>query len=137
MVTGYESKPIGKSGWHAFRVTTRTKLAPGVLVLSKPNCPECKRPSSAGCSIYRLRQIAPPVGVNTFFAPVLGCPSLRFRDRSTLFTEDVLQALKTGGIKGPYCDRLWTDEEFRRKDQAEKHGKSWKPAGMTVYLKGR
>jgi hypothetical protein len=56
------------------------------------------------------------------------------RDRDIFITEGVVKALKDGGIKGGYCNRLWTDEEVRMAEKKAKQGKKWKPPGSTVLL---
>src|SRR5688572_25144270 len=43
-VDGYEAKPIGKSGWHVVRVTSRVDCNKKVYSLEKPNCKACKQP---------------------------------------------------------------------------------------------
>jgi hypothetical protein len=136
-VGGYKSKPIGKSGWHVFRVTVFVDTAKGVLKTLGPNCSECKRPKDAGAHIYELNKITPPKQSNTFFTTKFSCASLSYRDRTVYLTEDVLEALKAGQVKGPYCERLWTNEELKMKKEKEKRGETWRPAGMTVYLNGK
>jgi hypothetical protein len=75
--------------------------------------------------------------VNTFFTTKAGY-AMDFRDRDIFFTEDVLQLLKAGKVKGPYCERLWTDEELAKAKEKEKQGiKMWQPPGSTVYLSGK
>jgi hypothetical protein len=55
-------------------------------------------------------------------------------DRCIFATEDVVRALKEGGIKGGYCNRLWTDGEVRTAQEKTKQGKKWKPPRSTVLL---
>ena len=137
-VQGYESKPIGKTGWNALRVTLLVDVVPGAIKLSGPPCPECGAPDEAGAAIYHEDELSPPNRANTFFAPKTACTTLLFRDRDTFFTEDVLKALKAGKIKGPYCDRLWTGEEFRKHEESlRRGGPIWTPSGVTVYLNGK
>ncbi|MEY2428135.1 MAG: hypothetical protein QOJ40_1020 [Verrucomicrobiota bacterium] len=136
-VGGYETKPIGKSGWHAFRVTVLVDSIKGLLKTHGRKCPECGRPESAGAFIWSLGQISPRALANTFFSTKLSSAALPFRDRSIFMTEEVLKALKDGKVKGPCCDRLQTDEEIMIRKAKEKKGISWLPPGMTVYLRGK
>jgi hypothetical protein len=133
-VGGYETKPIGNSGWHAFRVTLQ--FDPPRQVSWGEKCPECGRPEYIGVETWQLRHVAHPAGGNTFYSTTV-CGTGSFRQRDIFVTEDVLVTLKTAGIKGPYCDRFWTDDELEKAAQLEKQGKSWRPKGMTVFLDGR
>lgn len=134
-VGGYETKPIGKSGWHVMRVTLRVDCNKKVYNLEKPNCKACKQPAEGGCGgggIWQLRDIKLPAGVNTFFTTRVGWASMYLADRQLFMTEDVYHTLKDGKISGPYCDRLLTDEEVATMRATRKQ-----PAGRTVYLKGK
>jgi hypothetical protein len=84
-----------------------------------------------------LNKITPPKQSNTFFTTKLSCATFSSQDRDIFFTEDVLEVLKAGQVKGPYCDRLWTNEELKTRKEKEKQGESWRPSGMTVYLNGK
>ena len=110
---GYELKPLGKSGWHALRVTCLVKVLPGVLEASGMPCPECGRKEYAGGCVQKVSEIAVPESPNTFFASQESLP-LPFWDRDIFLTEDLMQAMKSNGIKGGYCYRLYTDEEWSR-----------------------
>ncbi len=132
-VRGYETKPVGKSGWHAFRATERVKFADGVMKLVEPSCPVCGRAKTTTGSFERLSQLSVPIHPNTFFTTTRGWPTM-LQDRSFFLTEEVVKALKDGGIKGGYCNRLWTDEEVRTAEEKAKQGKKWKPPGSTVLL---
>ena len=130
-VGGYEAKPIGKSGWHVMRVTSRVDCNKKVYNLEKPNCKACGQPDEAGGSIWQLRDVKPPAGANTFFTTKVGWASMYMVDRDVFLTEDVYRALKDGKVSGPYCDRLLTDDEVVKM----RAGKQ--PAGRTVYLSGK
>jgi hypothetical protein len=136
-VAGFETKPIGKSGWHPLRVTALVESVKGLLQPSKKKCPECGRAADAGAWIWQIKQISLPKEPNTFFSTRMSSAALSFQDRTLFITQDVLEVLKKGGIKGPHCERLWTDEELQRKEQEQKKGKNWRPAEMTVFLKGK
>jgi len=136
-VAGFETKPIGKSGWHALRAILLVDSERGLLKPTKPNCPECGRPKSAGAWIWRLNQLSPPARANTFFSTKMGSAALPFKDRDIFITEDVLDLLRMAKIRGPHCERMWTDTELKQKEQEEKKGKNWRPPGMTVQLKGK
>jgi hypothetical protein len=97
-VGGYETKPIGKSGWHALRVTLLVDSDKTWLIITKPNCTECGRPKGSGGSIWNTRQISVPAQANTFFSTNLVSPSAAFHDRQIFLTEDVYQSLKAEKI---------------------------------------
>ncbi len=63
--------------------------------------------------------------------------ALAFQDRDIFITEDVLTLLRKAKVKGPHCERLWTDAELKKKEEEEKKGKNWRPPGMTVQLRGK
>ena len=131
-VGGYETKPIGKSGWHVVRVTSRVDCNAKAYNLEKPNCKGCGQPDEAGGSIWQLRDVKPSAGAtNTFFTTKVGWASMYMTDREVFLTEDVYAALKDGKVSGPHCDRLLTDDEVVKM----RAGKQ--PAGRTVYLKGK
>ena len=132
-VRGFEVKPIGKSGWHAFQVTERVPCSKRVMKLVEPFCPECKRAETTTGLFEHLSQLTLTKQTNTFFTTKTGWPSMLW-DRDIFLSEDVVQALKKGGIKGGYCNRLWTDEEVRTAEEKRKQGKKWKPPGSTVLL---
>jgi hypothetical protein len=132
-VRGYETKPIGKSGWHAFRATERVGFRTGVMRLVEPTCPECKRAKSTIGMFERVSQLSVPESSNTFFTTERGWPTMLW-DRDTFATEDVVQALRAAEVKGGYFNRLWTDEEARMAKEKAKLGKKWKPPGSTVLL---
>ena len=136
-VGGYETQPIGTSGWNACRVTERVQCVDTAIRTFPPNCPKCGSPKDAGSSILFLSWISAPTSTKVLFATLPGCRALSMRDRDTFFTEEVLEILKRGKIKGPYCERLWTDEEARTQEEKEKQGVAWRPKGGTVYLSGK
>ncbi|HEV2294712.1 MAG TPA: hypothetical protein VGR35_12735 [Tepidisphaeraceae bacterium] len=131
-VGGYETKPIGKSGWHVMRVTSRVECNKKAYNLEKPNCKACGQPDEGGGSIWQLRDIKPPAGTNMFFTTKVGWPSMYMADREVFLTEDVFAALKEGKVSGPHCERLLTDDEVAKMKATGKE-----PAGRTVYLKGK
>mgnify|MGYP001569024203 CR=1 FL=1 len=132
-VRGYESKPVGKSGWHALCVTVRVNCADGVLKPAEPYCPACGRPDGAVGSFERVSQLSVPRDDKTFITTNVNYHR-RLWDRDIFITENVLRALKDGGIKGGYCSRLWTDEEVRFAGEMAKQGRKWKPTNSTVLL---
>jgi hypothetical protein len=137
-VGGYKTKPLGKSGWHALRVTQLVKHVDGVVKNRKPLCTECGRPAeSFGCFHY-CDELSLPTETNTFFTTITGWPSSHFCDREIYLTEDVLQALKNGGIVGGYCNRLWTDAEKKQQKEKTKQGVNfWWPPKTSVRLNGK
>ena len=110
---GYELKPLGKSGWHALRVTCLVNIAPGVIKTSDEKCLECGRPNEAWRSVQRISEIEIPTKANTFFTSKQSWP-FHFYGRYLFVTEDLMQAIKSNGIKGGYCYRLYTDEEWSK-----------------------
>lgn len=132
-VRGFEAKPVGKSGWHALTVTHLVDCAEGVLKPAEPYCSECGRPDGAVGAFEHARQLACPQSGSTFFTTKINYHR-RLQDREIFITEDVVRALKDGGIKGGYCNRLWTSEEVRTAEEKAKQGKKWKPPGSTVLL---
>lgn len=131
-VRGYETKPIGRSGWHVMRVTSRVDCNAKAYNLEKPNCKGCGRPDEGGGGVWQLRDVKPPAGANTFFTTKVGWGSMYMADREVFLTEDVYAALKDGKVSGPHCERLLTDEEVAAMKATGKQ-----PAGRTVYLKGK
>lgn len=132
-VCGYETKPVGRSGWHALRVTNRVKCAEGVLIPAEPYCAVCGRSDGAVGEFQHRSQLSVPTMGNTFFTTKTNWHR-RLWDRDIFLTEDVVKTLKDGGIKGGYCNRLWTDEKVRMGEEKTKQGKKWKPPGSTVLL---
>ncbi|HEV2294711.1 MAG TPA: hypothetical protein VGR35_12730 [Tepidisphaeraceae bacterium] len=131
-VEGYESKPIGKSGWHVMRVTPRVDCDESIFEVAEPFCGACGQPRSAGKAVSFLSQIKVPAGAtNTFFTTKIGWASKYKMDRNVFLTEDVYRALKDGKVSGPYCDRLLTDDEVVKMEAGKQ------PAGRTVYLSGK
>ena len=66
-VGGFETKPLGKSGWHALRVTLLVDHANDVVDTSGPSCPECERPKESGGIFEYLSELSLPVHPHTFF----------------------------------------------------------------------
>jgi hypothetical protein len=132
-VRGYETKPVSTSGWHALRVTLLVQSVEGVVQPEGSNCPECGRPEGAHGLFEELRQLALPSQNNTFFTTKSSWPA-PFSDRDIFITEDALMSLKSAGIKGGYCNRLWNEKEAATVRQK---GPAFKPPKTTVYLSGK
>ena len=133
---GYETKPLGTSGWHALRVTERVDSAEGVIEPTKPLCPECGRAKNAVGAFAHVSHLSVPKEPNAIFTTKKSWAK-RSRDRELFLTEDIAAALKAGGIKGGWCTRLWTDEEVRTAEEKAKAGAKWKPPGALIYLNGK
>jgi hypothetical protein len=137
-VQGFETKPLGTSGWHAVRVTLRVRSADGIIKNRKPNCSTCGRPRESYGSYDYCSEIDVPKRDNTFFTHKRAWPSSHFRDRDVFATEDVVIALKAAKVKGPYFNRLLSDIEREHQKQKEKQGNSnWWPPKTTIYLSGK
>ena len=135
---GYEIKPLGSSGWHALRVTLRVAHDDDVIGSSGPNCSVCGRPKESFGLFKYLSELDLPSQANTFFTTDKDWPSCHASDRDIFITENVLEALKEGGITGGYCSRLWTEDEYQKQNEKEKQGvKFWKPPGTLVHLNGK
>jgi hypothetical protein len=135
-VKGYESKPIGKTGWHAFRVSLFVESSEEVIKTTGPQCPECGRPEESWGVHQRLSDLSLPLDSNTFFTTKSCWPSAPFLDREMFLTEDVMELITDAGITGGYCYRLWTEDEARKYDENRKNGVDKTPPGTTVYLRG-
>jgi len=132
-VRGFETKPLGSSGWHAMRVTDRVDCDEKVMELIGPFCSECGRADRIPGAFTKLDQVALPSHSNAIFTTKKGWAK-PFRDRDTFLTEDVVKLLKNAGIRGGWCNRLWTREEVCMMDEMAKRGKKWKPPGSIVTL---
>ena len=56
-------------------------------------------------------------------------------DRDNFMTEDVVEVLKKAGIKGGYCNRLFTDAEADEAEAKLKQGLKfqwWMPKNSTI-----
>lgn len=137
-VSGYETKPLGKSSWHALRATLQVDSIDGVINDSLPLCTECQRPKeSFGVFKYR-RELSLPDQTNTFFTTKKMWPSSFGCDRELFFTEDILEVLQAAGISGGYCTRLWSDEEKAQQAAKEKAGiPFWRPPKTIAALNGK
>lgn len=111
--SGYETKALGQTGWHALRITAVVTVADSAFGGGGGTCPECGRLEFAGVGIERISQITPPERAATLFTHSKSWPDEPM-DRMPLLTEPVVQALKEHGIKGGYCNRLFTDEEWAK-----------------------
>jgi hypothetical protein len=137
-VSGYETKPLGKSGWHALRVTLLVDYTDRVVKTRKPLCSECGRPKENFGLFQYQSQLSLPSQSNTFFTTKSGWPSYHFSDRQIFISEDVLQALREGGIVGDYCTRLWTDDELKKQKEKARQGTPfWQPQKTKILLNGK
>ncbi len=134
-VRGYETKPLGSSCWHAFRVTKRVECDESVMEFIEPFCHDCMRPARTPGAFEHVRQVSAPQDWNTFFTTEKGWAK-PFRNRDIFLTEDVMETLRAGGVTGGWCTRLWTDEELCIGQEKAKRGLKWKPPGWCVSLNG-
>lgn len=134
--TGYETKPLGSTGWHALLVTKLVDHREGVLTPREPKCPVCGLPDGATGDFQHVEQLAIPAGPNTFFTPKTNWHR-RLWDRDIFLGQGVVDTLKAAGITGGYCNRLWTIEETRMASDKASRGKKWKPAKTNVFLNGK
>jgi|GEM_PF-1331923 len=133
-VRGYESKPVGSSGWHALRITELVDCNPDVITADGPICPLCGRSKSAHGLFSCVNQLVLPKAKSTFFTTRSHWPR-GFTDRDLFVTEDVVQALKSGGVKGGYCERLLTSDEHKKCIEKVNRGGVWSPPpGAIVRL---
>ena len=132
-VRGYETKALGTSGWHALRVTERVDCDERVMEVLGPFCPECGRPDRVPGVFSQLKQLSLPDRSNTLFTTKRGWAK-PFWSREIFLAEDVVEALKAGGVKGGSCNRLWTEDEVRKVEEKASQGKKWKPPGSFVFL---
>jgi hypothetical protein len=135
-VRGFETKPIGKSGWHALSVTTRVDSKKGVLKPGKPVCRTCGRPNGTVGAFQYVSELSVPDEPNTLFTTKTNFHS-RLWDRDIFATEDVVSVLKKARIQGGYCNRLWSEEERKQIAENAKQKVRWKPPETTVLLNGR
>jgi len=132
-VEGFETKPLGSSGWHAIRVIERVDCDESVMKLIGPFCKECGRPEQIPGIFTKLEELSLPSRSNVIFTTKTGLAK-PYRDRTTFLTEDVVILLKEAGIKGGWCHRLWTREEVDKMDEKAKQGNKWKPKGAVITL---
>jgi hypothetical protein len=78
-----------------------------------------------------------PTRRNTFFSTKEGSGAFMFQDRGIFINDDVFAVLKSAKIKGPHCERLWTDEEWKKHFDEKEAGRKWLPKGRTVFLAGK
>jgi hypothetical protein len=137
-VGGYETKPLGKSGWHALRVTLLVSHADGVMKTQKPLCSECGRPRENFGLFKYQRELSLPSQPDSFFTTRTGWPSAHGCDRQIFISEGVLQVLREAGIAGGYCTRLWTDEELKKQKEMARQGTPfWRPPKTAIPLNGK
>jgi hypothetical protein len=137
-VRGYETKPLGNSGWHALRVTLLVDHVEGAVRSRKPLCSACGQPRESFGVFECLGQLSLPAQANTFFATKTSWPSAYTADRPIFITEDALQVLREGGIAGGYCTRLLTEDELRKQKEKAKQGVyRWLPPGALIHLNGK
>jgi hypothetical protein len=132
-VRGFETKPLGSSRWYALRVTERVDCDESVMQEIGPFCKKCGRPDTVPGEFLSIEQLSLPSQSNTLFTTKRGWAK-PFRDRDTFLTEDVVETLKNAGIKGGWCNRLWTSEETKKIEDQAKRGKKWKPPKSIVTL---
>ena len=132
-VCGYESRPVGSSGWHALRITELVDCNPDVMTAEGHICFRCGRSDSAHGLFCYVDQLVLPKANNTFFTTKSHWPR-GFTDRDVFITEEVVQALKSGGVKGGYCERLLTSEEHEKRVEKANGGVVWSPPGAIVRL---
>lgn len=108
---GYELKSLGGSGWHAMRVTCLVGIAAEVIKTSQQACKECARPFEACGCVQKVSEFKPPTSPYTLFTSTRSWP-FPFFDKDIFMTEDLMLTLKQNKIKGGYCYRLYTDEEW-------------------------
>lgn len=135
-IQGYETKPIGATGWHALRITVLVDANPDVFKTAGSPCPECGRPEESWGVPVRVTDLAVPKATNTFFTTKQSWPSAPFFDRSIFLSDEMVKALKDSGIKGGYCKRLLTDEEWNWVEDFRKKGIPKDVPGITIYLTG-
>lgn len=135
-VSGFETKPIGKGGWHALRVVNRVECSKKVIQLVKPVCRGCGRAKGAkGIFRYLTQLSVPPVG-NTLFTTIASWPQLLW-ERDLFLTQDVVDVLRKAGIKGGYCNRLFTpseEEEAEAKIKESPKYQWWAPKKSQIRL---
>ena len=131
---GFESKPIGTSGWHALRITERVDYSDDVMELVGSPCPGCGRHERTRGSFRYRSQLSLPATPFTLFTTTSGWPSMLW-DRDVFMTEDVVQALKSARVSGGYCNRLLDAAEEQQARAALP--KFWMPPKSTISLSGR
>jgi hypothetical protein len=140
-VCGYETKPLGNSGWHALRSTLLVDCVDSKWKKKAKRCPRCGISDDIGLNLDYLSQLSLPSRTNTFFSTMSSWPASPSNDRELFVTEDVVQALKAAKVKGPYCTRLWTEEERKKREARTKPGDvlgpSWRPPHSVVFLNGK
>lgn len=134
-VTGYEVKPVDKSGWYAMQVTVRVDSDPAVFRYATPKCKQCGAPVDGGGLHSLLSQIEPPPTSNTFFTSKERCLAREGPDRDFFCTEDVALLLRENGIRKGSFHRLWTEEERAKHEAKRKQGIfDWYPPKRVLYL---
>jgi hypothetical protein len=132
-VHGYEAKPLGASGWYALRITERVDCDERVMDERKPFCRECGRAERVIGEFSRLDQIRLPTHPRSLFTTKKAWAK-PFRDRTIFLTQEAVEALKEAGVKGGWCNRLWTGDEVLYAEKKAAQGKKWKPPGSIVTL---
>ncbi len=131
--SGYETKALGQSGWHALKITTAVRVADSAYGGGGNTCPECGRLEFGGMDIDRISDITPPTEAVTLFTHQKSWPCTAF-DRMPLLTEPVVHALKEHGIKGGFCDQLFTDEVWATLKLDSLGNLVKRPKGSQVFL---
>lgn len=132
-VGGFEYKAIGTSGWSALKITRRVECREGVLVPADPRCKKCCRSNGAVGFIKRESDVSIPEEDNTFFTTRVNWHR-RVWDREIFITESVVKLLKESGIKGGYCNALWSAQEAQEIQDRSTLAKPWVPRGLSVIL---
>ena len=134
---GYESKPLGTSGWHAIRITLRINTAKGVVTEEGSRCEVCGHTEDAGGLHKYEAQLSLPKDGNTFFTS-LTTWRRSSRDREIFLTGDLAIALKEGGICGGYCHRLLTNQEKAKQEEMHLEGERfWEPPKTRIFFGGK
>jgi hypothetical protein len=107
-VSGFETRPVPYTVWHALRVTHRVAYKDFKPKQKQPPCATCGRSAYYGIA-ERSRDLAVPSRDNTFFGPEME----RTNAYDVFMTEDVARMLKSAGVKGALLRRLLDDEEYR------------------------
>lgn len=132
-VRGFETKPLGSSGWHAMRVTERVDCDETVMQMMGLFCSGCGRARRTPGAFTKFDRLRLPSLANTFFTTKKTW-SKPFRDRDTFLTEDVVNLLKAEGIGGGWCNRLLTQKEAERVEDLRLRGRTWRPSKSIVDL---
>jgi len=132
-VRGYKTSQLGKTGWHAICAIERVKSLPKVIRVVGSKCSKCGRYKEASGGFVRQHELEVPSSPKTIFTTKDSWPST-FMDRTLFMTEDVVLALKAGGVKGEGCRRLLTEEDLLKEAELAKKGKRLKPTEIAILF---